>query len=70
MEKNLIELTVSQNDEGYLLKLDEKELCYVENYKVESSANLGVGVAKLTLEMLVKFPISQENTLRQCLLRQ
>lgn len=55
-EKNLIELTVKQEGEGYSLRLDEKELRYVENYKVESSANLGVGVAKLTLEMLVKIP--------------
>lgn len=55
-EKNLIELTVEQESEGYSLRLDEKELRYVENYKVESSANLGVGVAKLTLEMLVKIP--------------
>lgn len=55
-EKNLIEFAVEQEGEGYSLRLDEKELRYVENYKVESSANLGAGVAKLTLEMLVKLP--------------
>lgn len=57
MEKNdLIELVIERDGEGYYLRLDGKELRYVENYKVESSANLGEGVAKLTLEMLVKFP--------------
>lgn len=54
-DKRKMELTVEQDGEGYCVRLDEKELRYVENYKVESSANLGVGVAKLTLEMLVKF---------------
>lgn len=56
MEKVPIKLSVNQDDGGYCLRLDDKELRYVENYKVESSANLGVGVAKLTLEMLVTFP--------------
>lgn len=56
VEKELIELDVVQDGGGYCLKLGGKELRYVENYKVESSADLGVGVAKLTLEMLVKFP--------------
>lgn len=56
MEEAPIKLSIEQNGEGYAIRLDEKELRYVENYKVESSADLGVGVAKLTLEMLVKFP--------------
>lgn len=56
VEKEPIKLIVKQDGEGYCLRLDEKELRYVENYKVESSANSGVGVAKLTLEMLVKVP--------------
>lgn len=56
MEKELNGLIVEQDGGGYSVRLDNIELRYVENYKIESSANLGVGVAKLTLEMLVRFP--------------
>lgn len=54
--KDLNELEIRKEDCGYSLILDGRKLRYAEDYKIESSAELGVGVAKLTLEMLVKYP--------------
>ena len=55
MNKNdLIHLGVVPENDGYSIFLDEKKLHHVENYKIES-ASLS-GIAKLTLEMLVKYP--------------
>lgn len=53
--KQIMNLTLKENPEGYELMLDNKKLQYVEDYKiVKSSAHNGT--AELTLEMLVKYP--------------
>ena len=53
--KQIMNLTLKENPEGYELMLDNKKLQYVEDYKiVKSSAHNGT--AELTLQMLVKYP--------------
>lgn len=53
--KQIMNLTLKENPEGYELMLDNKKLQYVEDYKiVKSSAHNGT--AELTLKMLVKYP--------------
>lgn len=52
--ENLIELKLVPGKEGYSIFLDDKELNHVENYKIEQAATSGS--AKLTLELLVKYP--------------
>ena len=53
--KQIMNLTLKENPEGYELMLDNKKLQYVEDYQiVKSSAHNGT--AELTLKMLVKYP--------------
>lgn len=54
--KNPMKLSVEENDGGYKIKLDDKELRYVENYNIDVNSRLEPGKAKLTLEMLVQYP--------------
>lgn len=53
-KEDLIHLKVVPEQDGYSIQLDEKELHYVETYKIEQ-ADLS-GTAKLTIEMLVRYP--------------
>lgn len=52
--KNPMKLSVEENDGGYKIKFDDKELRYVENYNIDVNSRLEPGKAKLTLEMLVQ----------------
>ena len=53
-KKDLIHLQIKPEQQGYSVRLDEKELHHVEKYKIEQAAL--PGTAKLTIEMLVQYP--------------
>lgn len=54
--KNPMKFSAEENDGGYKIKLDDQELRYVENYNIDVNSRLEPGKAKLTLEMLVRYP--------------
>lgn len=54
--KNPMKLSVEENDGGYKIKLDDKELRYVENYNIDVIQGPGLKKTRLTLEMLVQNP--------------
>lgn len=54
--KNPMKLSVEENDGGYKIKLDDKELRYVENYNIDVIRGPGLKRTRLTLEMLVQYP--------------
>lgn len=56
-----MKLEVREEDDGFGLYLDGKRLEYIEEYNIKSSAN-GC-TAELSIKMLVKYPVSQENSL-------
>lgn len=51
---DLLHLKIEEEEIGYSIKLDDKELHHVENYKIESSTLSGT--VKLSIEVLVKYP--------------
>lgn len=51
-----MKLSVEENDGGYKIKLDDKELRYVENYNIDVIQGPGLKKTRLTLEMLVQNP--------------
>ncbi len=54
-KEDLIQLSVEQKEDGYILKLDDKELHHVIDYKIEEccSPTHMQGIAKLSLEIMV-----------------
>ena len=64
--KNPMKLSVEENDGGYKIKLDDKELRYVENYNIDVNSRLEPGKAKLTLEMLVQNRSEERRVGKEC----
>lgn len=52
--KQIMNLTLKENPEGYELMLGNQKLRYVEGYRIVKSSNQS-GTAELTLKILVKF---------------
>lgn len=52
--EDLINLKVEPEEVGCSIKLDDKKLHHVESYKINPAPL--PGAAKLTIEMLVKYP--------------
>ncbi|MBO5199554.1 MAG: hypothetical protein J6B85_13740 [Lachnospiraceae bacterium] len=53
-KEELIQLKVISEERARSIFLDDKKLNHVENYKIEQASL--PGTAKLTLEILVKYP--------------
>lgn len=53
MDNEPMKLDVAEKDGGYLIKLNETELCYVEHYSIDQ---VSPGLANLTVKMLVQYP--------------
>lgn len=53
-KEDLMKLEITQEEVGYTIKLDDKRIHHVENYKIEQGTLSGS--AKLILEVHVRFP--------------
>lgn len=60
-EKGPMKLRVESKKDGYEMWLDDKRIHHIESYKIESSPYRGK--AELSLKLLVRYPVTQENDL-------
>ena len=53
-KEDLINLKIEPEENGLSIQLDDKKMHHVEKYKIEQATL--PGTARLTIEMLVKYP--------------